>query len=92
MPRRRATTPEPEIELTSEEIEDIFKDRVASNFLRTNYFRLLQQVNEIPQCCICDSQIESISSFLLLTCGHCSTCAGCWQYVSEPKVCPTCRA
>ena len=92
MPRGRPRRVEREtIELSEEDINEMFRERVCSKYLRDRMWDLLKSKNVKIDCSICMETITQSCGYLLLVCGHDQVCAGCYQYMNEPKICPLCR-
>lgn len=79
-----------ELEMTAEDIHDIFRERVVGLHLKNKFYEFATKAEEQYNCPCCLNDIKQAEAFCLLVCGH-HTCTSCWIYMSEPKRCPVCR-
>ena len=90
-PRRNQNQDDDEmIQLDTNELHDLFRERVCCKFLIDRMWGLLNSKGEIIQCAVCMDNIHQCG-YLLLVCGHDQVCASCYQYMKEPRRCPVCR-
>lgn len=91
MPRGRRPQNDNQIELSPEDLNDLFRERICSKYLKDRMWNMITKTNEKVECSICLEQITQSSGYLLLVCGHDQVCAGCYHYLQEPRRCPVCR-
>ena len=89
MPRGRRNQ-EQSIELSEEDIHEMFRERVVGLHLKNKYYEYATKSGEQFNCPCCLNDLKQAEAFLLLVCGH-HTCCSCWIYMTEPKKCPICR-
>lgn len=88
MPRTRSRNQL--IELSGDDIHDMFRERVCGLHLKNKYYEYATKTGEAFNCPICLNDIKQTEAFCLLICGH-HLCFSCQYYMNEPKKCMLCR-